>query len=121
MKQYHQHRADLFLFEVKDDPCSEHGAEERGHCADQCDLKVETAVFKVFPCRHGASEGALELVAAVNIVDRHSAHHISRKRDQAASSGDRVDKSRNEEERAEPDQIMDVFHGYPPCIFAAGR
>lgn len=67
--------------------------------ADQRDLKVETAVFKVFPCRNGASEGALELVAAVNIVDRHSAHHISRKRDQAASSGDRVYKSRNEEER----------------------
>ena len=94
---------------------------ELNRLADQRDLKVETAVFKVFPCRNGASEGALELVAAVNIVDRHSAHHISRKRDQAASSGDRVDKSRNEEERAEPDQIMDVFHGYPPCILAAGR
>jgi len=84
-------------------------------------LRGGPAALKIFPGGDSASEGTLEFIAAVDVVDRHSAHHIGRERNQSASTSDGVDKSRNKEERAEPDEIVDIFHRYSPLYFAAAR
>ena len=108
---------DILLRNQQDQPRAAVGAQDCHRHAGQRRLPIHIAVFQV-SCRGSArAQGGTHLVGRDCLMGRQPRQQVGRQRDQSPSSGNRVYKARQKNQRADDQQGRKLRHGDGSFLF----
>ena len=93
-KDHHHQRADHRLVHAQGDPCSRKGSQRGDQAAGQRQLPLNQPAFRKTGRRHNGAGERAELGGPQDHMHRDARQKIGRKRDQPASAGNGIHKTR---------------------------